>query len=373
MIGTPTYGQVIGDRGVPVAGLGAPLVSEFAAMEYAVALGMSTDAGKVYQSAGCWSCATGSRGCGSGWSLGRLSVWRAGRIADQTISPAARGSRACGSASGSGGALVFVGADRPTCRGGDGAVRPRGRARPDAARRPSVVTSTSMSTRSPTTAPSTSMASWIWPTRWILRTRSAPVRDSSQPVGTPSRWMCAARSLPVSWPADSSPSDFDTTDSQDGAGSVGGALRPPRPGTRGPVREHQVPDQRGTDPGLVQRRHAGDREAGDRPGRTDPCRGLRSTRTGSTTRTPWSTCTACSRTAPDQRKGATPTTSSPHADGGSTCSENTAPLCRRHHRAKTHSSWTYTVLDRGTYRWTTPNGIQLLRDHTGTHPPTAEP
>ncbi len=63
----------------------------------------------------------------------------------------------------------------------------------------------------------------------------------------------------------------------------------------------------------------------------------------------------------------------PHADGGSTCSENTAPLCRRHHRAKTHSSWNYTALRRGTYRWTTPNGITLLRDHTGTHPPTAEP
>ena len=63
----------------------------------------------------------------------------------------------------------------------------------------------------------------------------------------------------------------------------------------------------------------------------------------------------------------------PHAAGGTTCSKNTAPLCRRHHRAKTHSSWDYTVIERGTYRWTTPHGITLLRDHTGTHPPTAEP
>ena len=59
----------------------------------------------------------------------------------------------------------------------------------------------------------------------------------------------------------------------------------------------------------------------------------------------------------------------PHADGGTTCSCNTAPLCRRHHRAKTHSSWTYAVLDRGTYLWTTPNGLQLIRDHHGTHEP----
>jgi hypothetical protein len=58
-----------------------------------------------------------------------------------------------------------------------------------------------------------------------------------------------------------------------------------------------------------------------------------------------------------------------YADGGTTSSANTAPLCRRHHRAKTHSRWDYTVLDRGTYLWTTPNGIQLIRDHHGTHEP----
>jgi hypothetical protein len=58
----------------------------------------------------------------------------------------------------------------------------------------------------------------------------------------------------------------------------------------------------------------------------------------------------------------------PYAEGGTTCSCNTAPLCRRHHRAKTHSRWDYTVLDRGTYLWTTPNGLHLIRDHRGTHP-----
>jgi hypothetical protein len=63
----------------------------------------------------------------------------------------------------------------------------------------------------------------------------------------------------------------------------------------------------------------------------------------------------------------------PHAHGGQTCSCNTAPLCRRHHRAKTHSPWDYTVLARGTYLWTTPNGLKLIRDHTGTHPFPGEP
>ncbi len=53
-------------------------------------------------------------------------------------------------------------------------------------------------------------------------------------------------------------------------------------------------------------------------------------------------------------------------DGGSTCSCNIAPLCRRHHRLKTHSSWTYTVIDPGTYLWSSPHGYQFLRDRHGT-------
>ncbi len=59
----------------------------------------------------------------------------------------------------------------------------------------------------------------------------------------------------------------------------------------------------------------------------------------------------------------------PYAHGGATSSTNTAPLCRRHHRAKTHSPWDYTVIDRGTYLWTSPNGLRLIRDHLGTHEP----
>jgi hypothetical protein len=56
----------------------------------------------------------------------------------------------------------------------------------------------------------------------------------------------------------------------------------------------------------------------------------------------------------------------PHNEGGPTCSCNTAPLCRRHHRLKTHSPWTYTVLEPGTFLWTSPHRYQYLRDHTGT-------
>jgi hypothetical protein len=57
----------------------------------------------------------------------------------------------------------------------------------------------------------------------------------------------------------------------------------------------------------------------------------------------------------------------PYADGGTTSSDNIAPLCRRHHRLKTHHpGWGYTALEPGTYLWHTPHGYQLLRDHRGT-------
>ncbi len=72
---------------------------------------------------------------------------------------------------------------------------------------------------------------------------------------------------------------------------------------------------------------------------------------------------------------------------GSTATDNLAPLCRRHHRLKTHTTWTYTTLEPGSYLWSSPHGYQFLRDHTGTrdlsgsHPrptrttptPTADP
>ncbi|QIG43600.1 HNH endonuclease [Nocardioides anomalus] len=61
----------------------------------------------------------------------------------------------------------------------------------------------------------------------------------------------------------------------------------------------------------------------------------------------------------------------PEAEGGATCSCNVAPLCRRHHRHKTHGRWRYRVVDPGTYLWTSPHGYVFLRDHTGTRDVTA--
>ncbi len=58
----------------------------------------------------------------------------------------------------------------------------------------------------------------------------------------------------------------------------------------------------------------------------------------------------------------------PHGDGGPTCPCNLVPLCRRHHRAKTHSTWRYDTPMPGSYIWTSPNGYRFRVDHRGTHP-----
>lgn len=56
----------------------------------------------------------------------------------------------------------------------------------------------------------------------------------------------------------------------------------------------------------------------------------------------------------------------PHGRGGVTCDCNLAPLCRHHHRLKTHAGWTYTLLETGSSLWSDPHGQQFLVDPTGT-------
>ncbi|WP_435768300.1 HNH endonuclease signature motif containing protein [Nocardioides sp. SYSU DS0651] len=56
----------------------------------------------------------------------------------------------------------------------------------------------------------------------------------------------------------------------------------------------------------------------------------------------------------------------PHNRGGVTCPCNLVPACRAHHRAKTFSAWRYVIVQPGTYLWITPNGRHFLVDHTGT-------
>lgn len=54
----------------------------------------------------------------------------------------------------------------------------------------------------------------------------------------------------------------------------------------------------------------------------------------------------------------------PYDKGGGTHSDNLTPLCRGHHRSKTHHGWTYQRLARGTYLWRSPHGFTF---HTTPH------
>src|SRR5699024_2898482 len=56
----------------------------------------------------------------------------------------------------------------------------------------------------------------------------------------------------------------------------------------------------------------------------------------------------------------------PWEEGGPTCGCNLAPLCRRHHRAKTHAGWSYVMVTPGTYLWHSPGGATSLVDSRGT-------
>src|SRR5699024_1549168 len=66
----------------------------------------------------------------------------------------------------------------------------------------------------------------------------------------------------------------------------------------------------------------------------------------------------------------------PEARGGPTCTCNLAPLCRFHHRAKTHADnhignaytwWNYESLGEGKYLWKGPKGSRLLRTNHGVY------
>jgi hypothetical protein len=56
----------------------------------------------------------------------------------------------------------------------------------------------------------------------------------------------------------------------------------------------------------------------------------------------------------------------PYDGGGRTATSNLTPLCRRHHRAKTHQAWTYRRLRPATYLWRSPHGYAYLVTPGGT-------
>ena len=54
---------------------------------------------------------------------------------------------------------------------------------------------------------------------------------------------------------------------------------------------------------------------------------------------------------------------------GQTTPSNLAPLCRTHHRMKTHTAWDYKHRDDGTYTWTAPTGHQYDVTPASRRPP----
>ncbi|MGN6251349.1 MAG: hypothetical protein ACTHNS_05995 [Marmoricola sp.] len=58
----------------------------------------------------------------------------------------------------------------------------------------------------------------------------------------------------------------------------------------------------------------------------------------------------------------------PHGDGGPTCGCNLVPLCRHHHRLKTHAGYRPTPIEPGVLWWRTPWGHEFVVDADGTVP-----
>ena len=225
-------------------------------------------------------------------------------------------------------------------------------------------TSTSRSTRSPSTAPSTSTPRSTSPTPSTSRTPSGPARSSRPTSGRPSRWTYAAPSPWVTSPAVSSPSGSKAT-SPAGRWTWSYSPRSGRTepvgrcgNTRSPISVEQIREWCGdatpvTVKPVVDLDEHIHVEAYEAPDRLKDQNALVDVH-----------CVFPHCTKPAQRCDTDHVV--PYADGGTDLLGQHRPLCRRHHRAKTHSAWDYSVLDRGTYLWTTPNGLRLIRDHRGT-------
>lgn len=56
----------------------------------------------------------------------------------------------------------------------------------------------------------------------------------------------------------------------------------------------------------------------------------------------------------------------PDEQGGATATDNLAPLCRAHHRAKTFGGWSYRVTSPGTHEWRSPHGYTYRTGRHGT-------
>ena len=242
------------------------------------------------------------------------------------------------------------------------------------------------------------------------RRRGPGSRDAARRWGRPSPSTYAAPRPPARSPATSSPSTSpnatrtrrtqggrasertdETTTPQQAEPSRGrwcSTCTSPRPRSPAPAPASSWPGWRTsarwsppTRSGLVrQPRRAGGGQAGDRPQRAHPRRGLRGPRPAARADRRCATTPACSPGAPDQPARRDADHVIPYAEGGTTCSDNIAPLVDVTIGSRPIRAWTYTMLEPGSFLWSSPHGYQFLRDHHGTldvsrdrRPPEAHP
>ena len=247
----------------------------------------------------------------------------------------------------------------------------------EAARPRTVGTSASTTSRSPSAAPARSLASSTSLTHSTSTPPSLRVQLGSGIDGLPRRTpLHRRRPAATSSPSTSTPQPprTSTPAGRQRQAASGGAARAPlrhsdhreqRLGVKRAGGEPARDRHRRPDPHGAPTRTPRGRQAGDRPQRAHPRRGLRSPRPAPRASHP---------ARPHLRVPVVHRISRkmdadhviPYAEGGTTSSDNIAPLCRRHHRLKTHSAWTYTMLEPGSFLWSSPHGYQFLRDHHGT-------
>ena len=371
------------EAGLPMGGQGCPEVAEFAVVEFAAALGRSTESGRRYLS----HAVEGHyrlRRCWARLEAGDLPAWRLGFIADRTLclSPEAAAfvdAHVAPVAHKIGPAQLTRLIEEAKARFDPEPPRqtPRGRRDPSPRRTPAQITTAG-----------TVHVEGDLDLADAIDFNTALAADAHQQLlarlhRVPGRTPLHRGRQPRPQPGHPRPRRAHGSSAAHASQAGGGAARPPRtrrrpgrrrprprPGSRGPVTAEQVRDwcanpdttitvQPVLD--LADHIHVNSYQA--------------SARLKLQTQLRDGTCAFafCFRPAEDCDCEHRVPHDPERDDGGPTCTCNQAPCCRRHHRAKTTGGWTYITVEPGVYLWRSPLGYQFLKDHTGTLDVTPDP
>jgi hypothetical protein len=191
---------------LPLGGEGCPEVAEFAIVEFAAALGRSTESGRRYLSRAVEGFYRLNR-CWARVESGELPAWRLAFIAERTIClpPAAAAfvdAKVAPFAHKIGPAQLGRLIEEAKARFDPEATEAERLAAAEAGHFDIALADVDVSGRSE----SESTVTWTWPTRWTWRPRSPPTPTTSCSSAPPSPSTSAAPSPPATWPAPSGPS-----------------------------------------------------------------------------------------------------------------------------------------------------------------------